>query len=82
MISSHIDDINEDKRYKSYKEIEKEDHVFADYKVKCKCSHVVIMPYRHKKVLCDFCGCYIYRDKKDEFKDRLREKLKNEKEKD
>ena len=72
MISSHIDDINEDKRYKTYKEIEKEDHVFAEYKVKCKCSHVVIMPYRHKRVLCDFCGSWIYRDKKDEFKDRLR----------
>lgn len=49
MISSHIDDINEDKRYKTYKEIIKEDQVFADYKVKCKCSHTVIMPYRHKR---------------------------------
>lgn len=81
MISSHVDDINKDKRYKTYKEIIKEDQAFADYKVTCKCSHSVIIPYRNKRVMCEFCGHWIYRDKKEEFKDKLKEKLKNEKEK-
>ena len=51
-----------DNRYKSYKQLHKEDDVFSNYKVKCKCSH---------------CGYYVYRDKKEEFKNKMLRRLNN-----
>lgn len=43
----------------------------SEYKVKCKCGHVLTIikvPYK----LCNWCGRKVYRSKKDEFKDKLR----------
>ena len=48
----------------------------AQFKVKCKhCGHVVIM-INKKKDICNWCGYYIYRSKKDEFEERLRSEMK------
>ena len=44
------------------------------YKIKCKkCEHsVVFYPMEHKyKKICSWCGYYVYKDKKEEFKERL-----------
>lgn len=45
---------------------------------KCKCGHsVVIYPMEHKtRKLCSFCGKYVYINKCEEFKAKLKEKLK------
>lgn len=44
------------------------------YKYYCKCGHhVIIYPFeKKKKKICSWCGYYVYANKKEEFKDRLR----------
>ena len=44
----------------------------AKYKIKCKCSHTVVIPPFKDKVLCSYCGRYVFRNKKDEFMFRLK----------
>ena len=47
----------------------------SEYRVKCKCSHVIILinrPY----TICNWCGRKVYRSKKDEFEDKLRKEIK------
>ena len=45
----------------------------AKHKKYCKCGHSVVFPDNSKaiKVLCTHCGHYIYKNKQEEFKDRL-----------
>lgn len=45
-------------------------------KIICACGHRVIVPMYMKKKLCDWCGYWVYRDKKEEFRDRLKQKIK------
>ena len=66
-----------DNRYKTLKQLHKEDDVFSNYKVKCKCSHVIIISNDRDKVLCSHCGYYVYRDKKEEFKNILLRRMNN-----
>lgn len=39
----------------------------------CSCGHSITFPDYSKtnKILCTYCGHYIYKNKKEEFKDRL-----------
>lgn len=48
----------------------------AKYKVRCKCGHTTTMKPTTNKRLCTWCGHYIYREKKDEFKDMLLKRIK------
>ena len=46
----------------------------AKYKIYCsKCGHgTVFYPMEHKsKKICSWCGYYVYKDKKEEFKEKL-----------
>ena len=45
-------------------------------KYKCRCGHKMIIPPKMDKVVCDWCGKYVFKDKKKEFEYRLREKMK------
>ena len=46
-----------------------------NYIVRCKCSHLVLIKRNQVFAICDYCGERVYRNEKDEFKDRLKEKL-------
>lgn len=37
----------------------------------CKCGHSVIVPSYVKKVKCNWCGCYVFKNKQDEFNYKL-----------
>lgn len=37
----------------------------------CKCGHRVVMNNQQKRILCTWCNHYVYRDKKDEFMERV-----------
>ena len=52
--------------------------VASDNKYYCECGHsVIIYPFeRRTKKVCSVCGRYVYINKKEEFKDRLKEKMK------
>ena len=39
------------------------------------CGHTMHIPYWVEKQLCDYCGYYRFREKKDEFKYRLKERM-------
>lgn len=43
------------------------------FRVYCSCGHsMIIFPFEHRnKKLCTHCGRYVYKDKKEEFKERL-----------
>jgi hypothetical protein len=44
------------------------------HKVKCKCGHTLIIIGK-TKVICNHCGYYVYRDEREEFKDKMRSAL-------
>lgn len=45
----------------------------AEHRKYCTCGHSVVFPDYSKvnKILCTYCGYYIYKNKQEEFKDRL-----------
>lgn len=50
--------------------------VLSEYKVKCsRCGHIVVM-IKRKKMMCNWCGATIYKNKKEEFKDKIRKELR------
>jgi len=63
---------------KSDERIDKLEAVRRKYKHKCKCGwFIVIYPFEKKtKKLCTHCGNYVYIDKQEEFKDKLKGKMK------
>ena len=44
----------------------------------CKCGHSVIIPHYVEKKICDWCGCYVFKNKKDEFEYRMNSLIKKE----
>ena len=48
-------------------------HELLKHTKKCKCGHSVLLikTYRKDKVICTYCGRYVYRTDYDEFKDKL-----------
>lgn len=49
---------------------------FVQNRYYCKCGHSVVILPREKKVLCSYCGHWVFKNEKDEFVYRLKEKLK------
>lgn len=45
-------------------------------KYRCKCGRRVVIPKWLDKQLCDWCGDYVFKSKKDEFRYRIQEKLR------
>lgn len=63
---------------KTNAEIEKQATKKREFGTTCKCGHVIYF-YNKKKVLCNWCGTFVYKNKKVEFKDKLlKEMRKNE----
>ena len=58
-----------------YKEQIKLDEELAKYKVKCKCGHKMVLIHADK-VICSWCGYYVYKDKKTEFKEMIKKCMK------
>lgn len=49
---------------------------YSKVKYKCSCGHKVIIPAWVDKQICSWCNNYVYKNKQDEFKDRVKEKLR------
>lgn len=45
----------------------------------CKCGHTVYIENNRRRVLCGWCGNWIYKNDRDEFKDKLMMKIKGDK---
>lgn len=59
----------------TYREMEKYNDELQKHLYMCKCGHKTMIRFDEIKALCSWCGNYVYKDKKDEFKDRMRGKL-------
>lgn len=62
--------------YMSNKDIEKYTEEMHNHKYPCKCGHKVYIAWNKDKALCNWCGSYVFKSKEDEFRYRLKEKLK------
>lgn len=65
--------MNLDKYHKNGKKKTKEEileSILSNYKVKCRCGHTLIIVGK-PKVICNHCGYYVYKNKQEEFKDRM-----------
>lgn len=60
-----IERVSLEKQNKYYNEL-------SNYKYKCKCGHVVIMLPDTHRVLCTWRHNFVYKNKRDEFMDRMR----------
>ena len=61
-----------------FNKIRKIENQRNEYKVKCSCGTKTVIPPFLKRLICRNCGHWVYRDKKKEFQDKLREKMKND----
>lgn len=46
-------------------------------RIKCNCGHSIYIPPHMDKVICNWCGNYVFKDKKTEFSFRLKEATNN-----
>ena len=60
----------------SNKEFKRQTAEYDKVKYCCECGHRVVIPYWRDKGLCTWCHNYVYKDKKLEFKERLRSELR------
>ena len=58
------------------KEFKRMTDEYEKVKYICKCGHRVVIPKWVDKQLCDWCGRYVFKDKKTEFKYRIMEAIK------
>lgn len=61
---------------KQYKDDSKMFDEYTNNTVKCTCGHSVVIRPTVEKVICTWCQKYVFRNKEDEFKYRIKEKLK------
>lgn len=59
---------------KSIKDIIKIEDERANFKVKCKCGHIVVMP-NAEQTICSHCGHWVFKTPELEFKYRLKENM-------
>ena len=45
-------------------------------KYRCKCGRRVVIPARVDKQICSWCGRYVFKNNQEEFKYRIKEKMK------
>ena len=70
------------KNYLTNKEIEKRSEIASEYTIKCSCGKSVTLTNKYGRVICSWCGNWVYRDEKTKFRYKLLERLENGKRKD
>lgn len=58
---------------KEYKRMTEE---YNKVKYTCKCGHRVIIPKWINKQVCSWCGYYVFKNNQEEFRYRVKEKIK------
>lgn len=43
---------------------------------RCKCGHSVVIPAFVNKKICHWCGKWVYKSDREEFKEKLRKEIK------
>ena len=63
-------------RTKDDKEYQRRVDELNKVKITCKCGRKVVVPVFIDKQLCSWCGNYVYRNKQVEFKEKMKQRLK------
>lgn len=58
-------------------DVEKHAEYMSQFKHKCKCGHNVYLSERHPRIICSWCKRMVYLDKKEEFRNTLKNALKD-----
>lgn len=56
----------------NFKSDTKKFRMYADNTYKCKYGHSIAIPKFINKKICTWCGNYVYKNKKEEFRDKLK----------
>ena len=64
------------KIYMTNKEIQKYTDEIQKHKYQCRCGKKVYIDRTREKAVCDWCGRYVFKNKADEFRYRMKEVLK------
>jgi len=62
----------------SLKDIIKQQEDISRNKIKCKCGHSILLG-NQKRRICNWCGKWVYKDKRTEFEYKLKESIINDK---
>lgn len=65
----------------NFKELSKFTDELQNHTYTCKCGHRIVMADNVKKLTCNWCYRTVYKNKKDEFMDRMEIKLHGRKDK-
>lgn len=65
----------------NYKDLNKYTKELQNHMYKCKCGHSVLIRKYEKYSICNWCDRKVYRNQREEFKDRLETKLYGRKDK-
>ena len=65
-----MDHILTDKEYQRLTE------EYDKVKYKCRCGHRVVIKHNQTKAICSWCQNYVFKNNQEEFKYRLKEKIK------
>ena len=63
----------------TYKDVEKYASFISKNRRICKCGHRVLVTKFHDRVICKWCGRYVYLDEKTEFKYKTKETINKKK---
>ena len=69
------------KYYANNKELSRILNDITKSRIKCECGHSVLFPQKADRVICSWCGKYVYKNEQVEFKYKMKEKLYKEKRK-
>lgn len=60
---------------------EKYANILTKSRIKCNCGHSIVIPACVDKVICSWCGNYVFKDKKTEFEYRINQEMRRNNEK-
>ena len=64
--------------WKTFYKDQKKFKALAQNRYYCYCGHSVVINPREKRVMCRHCGHWVYKDKQEYFKERMKGILKDE----
>lgn len=63
----------------NFEEMRKYDLELSKLSVKCNCGHTIDFKSNKNKILCSWCGNYVYKNKKIEFIEKLKKEMRKSK---
>lgn len=59
----------------TFREVEKIHKMYTKNSIKCKCGHSISFSSCEERKLCSWCGNFVYKNKRDQFKYDLTKEL-------